>query len=111
MSDTINITLAGTEYTVPRMNLRQLRDLSVGIARDAQAAPSALPDRIELAFDSEVNIVETAFRRVRPEMTAAAIYELETTKDEISRVAVTVLRFAGLIPDAGENAAPVVPTA
>lgn len=108
MTDTLKITLAGKEYDLPRLNLKQMRALSVFGAKakmdalkDAEARERGegkeLPDIIANAYDSNVEIVAAAMSRAYPEMTADALYELETTNEEMLAAANAVLIFAGIV--------------
>lgn len=108
MTDTLKISLAGKDYDLPRLNLKQLRTLSVFGAKakmDALKELEAkergegkeLPDIIANAFDSNVEIVAAAMSRAYPDMTEAALFELETTNEEVLSAANAVLVFAGII--------------
>ena len=108
MSDSINITLAGAAYTVPRLTLRQLRDLHVGVVKTATPADAA--ERVSAAYASDLDIIVTALRLSYPDMTAEAILDSEATKAETDAAALAILRFSGLVPPEGEAVAPA-PTA
>jgi hypothetical protein len=108
MTDTLKITLAGKDYSLPRLNLKQLRALSVFGAKAKMDAlkemearekgeGKALPDIIANAFDSNVEIVAAAMSRAYPDMTEAALFELETTNEEMLKAANEVLIFAGIV--------------
>ena len=106
MSDSITVTLAGTAYTVPRLTVRQLRDLQIG---SVEYKPDELPTlgkKIEAAYDSDIQIISVGLRRNYPEMTVDAIYDLETNRDEINTASLAILIHSGLVKPTGEASAP-----
>ena len=108
MPESITISLAGTAYTVPRLTLRQLRDLHVGVVKTVTPADAA--ERVSSAYTSDLDIIVTALRRNYPDLTAEAILDSEATKAETDAAALAILRFSGLVPPEGEAVAPA-PTA
>jgi hypothetical protein len=108
MTDNLTITLAGTDYAVRRLTLRQMRDLQIGVSKDASESKD-LSERIEQAYDGDLDIVVKALSRDHGDLTKNAILDLETTKAEVSAAALAVLRFSGLVPAEGEAKAPAVP--
>jgi hypothetical protein len=109
MPNVISITLAGQAYEIQRLTLGQQRALHIGMAKSIDV-PEAAADRIDFAYDSDVAIVATALSRTHPDMTKDAIFDLETTKEEIGVAALAVLRFSGLAQPQGEAEAPVPAT-
>lgn len=104
MTESLTITLAGASFTVRRLTLRQMRDLQIGSAQ-ALSAPEGVADRIALAYDADIGIIVCALSRDNPDVTAEALYDMETTRQEIGAAAVEILKFSGLVKS-GEGEAP-----
>jgi len=112
MSETIKIALAGQEYSVRRLTLRQLRALGIGgVAANAKRESENPAIREEAAYDRYVEVIATALSRDNPEMTAEAILEAEVNGIGEVLVAVNaIFEFSGLVP-AGEAQAAASNTA
>lgn len=102
MSDTIKITLGGTEYNVPRLTLRQMRALELGVIKvqenraKAEIEAHSLSDVVDRAYDSNVSIVVAGLSRSHPDITAESIFDMETTNAEVLAAANAILDFAGM---------------
>jgi hypothetical protein len=80
MSKSITVTLAGTEFTVPKLNLGQQREIT-----RLFSSPAA-----DISFD----ILAIAFRRAEPKV--LDLNALEPDFDEISKAVGAILETAGL---------------
>ncbi len=98
--DSLKITLAGKEYSVRQLTLRQGRALGIGVLREQPASPDAA---FSASVDQSIEILATALARDYPEMTADALLNLEIDVREARAAADQVLVYAGFLkaaPDA-----------
>lgn len=92
----MKITLAGTEYEVRPLTLRQIRD----IAASTSAALDEVKDRksgTKLNWDRQVEVVSTALSRDYPDVTPEFILELAIDYREIFKANDAILEFSGLL--------------
>lgn len=94
--ESIKITLAGNEYEIAQLTLRQLRDLSAAaLSPDGENAQ----DTVRRSYDRTVATIAVALRVAHPQITADALLDLPgVTGSEMRAANDAVLRFSGLIP-------------
>ena len=98
------ITLAGRNYAVRPLTLRQLRDLGICLAK-GRAAPSDAAAAERLAYDAMIETIAAALARDHPAMTGEAILDLEISLVELQRANLAILEHSGLVVAAGKAAA------
>jgi hypothetical protein len=98
------ITLAGRDYGIRPLTLRQLRDLGICLAR-GRTAPTDAAAAEQLAYDNMIETVAAALARDHPAMTGEAILDLEVTLAELQRANLAILEHSGLVVAAGKAAA------
>ncbi len=99
--DSLVIKLAGKEYTVRQLTLRQGRALGIGVLRESPTSPDTA---FSASVDQSIDILAVALSRDHPEMTADALLDLEIDVREAREAADRVLVFAGYIKPASEGA-------
>jgi hypothetical protein len=110
--DLITLTLAGTDYPIKRLTLRQLKVLGIGLAkrRDQINSVATLTQEEQEAesLDAMTNMVEAALARDYPDV---KLDDLEMTIQDLTKSYLDVLNFSGLLPkkieQPGEAAAAV----
>lgn len=93
----MKITLAGKEFEVRPLTLRQIRDISVSTSGALQNDndPSVNAAR---AWDRRIDVLVSALKRDNPEITKDSILDMETTHEEVFKAHDDLLRFSGLVP-------------
>jgi hypothetical protein len=92
MSDdaTITLSLAGTEYVVKRLRLKQLRAIDEAMTKiEAGLSPAGA------AYERRVMALAAALSVDHPQMTAAALWELPISREEFQLQSDKVLIFSG----------------
>jgi hypothetical protein len=106
--DTLTIKLAGTEYRVPRLTLRQARALGIGVLKETPASPA---DQLAGSIDQSAQIISIALSKVKPEMTVDAILDSAIDIHEARAAADAIIEFAGYTRKAGIPSGEEVPGA
>lgn len=91
MSETTNITLAGKDYPVRPLTLRQVRDVFPVLS-----GLSGLNLKEADSINTLVNAVSTTLRRDHPELTEEVILDQEVTVAELTTALRVVGKLAGL---------------
>lgn len=100
MADTLTITLANNQYTLPRLTLGQLRDLSIGVVMPDSPDPQ---ETVRRSFDRSVSIIVTALSVSTPDMTHDALYAMSISRQEMVAASDAILKFSGLITAVGDT--------
>jgi hypothetical protein len=108
MADTLTISLGGKSFEIHRLTLRQMRDLQICSANTINVPKDDLAARIAFSYQSDVEIVRAGLSRSQPDITAEAILDMESTREELGDASIAILRFSGLLPP-GEDQAPAIP--
>jgi hypothetical protein len=103
MSEAFKITLAGTDYTVPPLNLGQLRTLGVGIARSQDMNDAALTREAkeEAGYKTMTDAITAALSQGNPEIDAAALDKMTISWSELNEAYKKVYANSGLTTKAG----------
>jgi hypothetical protein len=96
MTGPITITLAGKQYQIDRLNLGQLRDLSIGIVPGPE--PIEPKQKVAKWFEHAVDIIATAMRRAHPNLTSDVLFEMPISNAELHKAFADILLYAGLLP-------------
>jgi hypothetical protein len=88
MGNSVKVTLAGAEYTVPQLNVGQLEEMT----------------EVVKPFD----VLRIALRRAEPKLSPADINALEATKPEIDAAMAAITDLSGIKkePPEGNSGAP-----
>ena len=90
-------------FTIRPLTIGQLRAIGIGAAKLRQAPDD--PVSAEAAwYDGMAEIISAALIRDHPEMTVAAVLDLEADVPRLIEANRTILRLSGLVP-AGEGVA------
>ena len=97
--ETITLKLAGTDYQVRRLTLRQIKMLGIGNAkrRDQLAVLETTSNEQKEKdwYDAATSAVGAALTRDHADV---AIDDLEATLAELTKAYLDVLQFSGLVP-------------
>jgi hypothetical protein len=85
----ITITLAGQEYKIGGLTIRQARDLRVG---DETIAKDAAPGWV---YELCIKTIAVAIRETHPEIKEEDLWNMQTTEDEIADARNAILIHAG----------------
>ena len=91
---TLTIKLAGREFTISKLTLRQLRDLSVGVVTPIADDPQVDAGR---NFDRAVAVISSGLIAKYPDMTPEALYQMPIERDEMNHAYDEILYFSGLV--------------
>lgn len=91
------ITLAGRDFKLRPLTLRQLRIIEPAFLRGVGLGDSQ-------AFGEAVSVVDAALSRDYPEMTGDALLDAEITHDEMREAVTRIGEHAGLLRKDGEPA-------
>jgi hypothetical protein len=101
MSETRAIRLAGTEYAVRPLTLRQLRLVLPAFARAASVTSGE-------GVDAAIDILAAALSLDHPEVTRDALLDVEVSPRELADAVGAVAQLSGLVPT-GEARSESVP--
>jgi hypothetical protein len=90
--DTLTITLAGIEYTVPKLTLRQARALGFGVLKETPTNPA---DFLAASIDQSTMVVSIALEKTAAHMTVEKILDSQIDIYEIRAAADKIIDFAG----------------
>ena len=96
--DSLVIKLAGKEYTVRQLTLRQGRALGIGVLKEQPLTPDAA---FSASVDQSIEILSTGLSRDYPEMTVDALLDMQIDVREARQAADQILVFAGYLKPAG----------
>jgi hypothetical protein len=131
MSESIKVVLAGKEYTVKRLNIGQMADLSIGVLLPDNPDPV---ENVRVAFRRTLSVIATGIRLQAAPLVAEAkaaakeaedndslgrlsngtlqsrvleaLYWTAITKEELRNASDAILEFSGLVPAAPAAAPP-----
>jgi hypothetical protein len=114
MPDEITIKLGAKDYKIRRLTLRQARALGIGVVKDSTTKTSE--DIFVGSVDQSVSTIAMALARDHPEITEAAILDMELSVREVRNAADEILIFAGYLkraepPAEGDKPGEAVPGA
>jgi len=90
MSEIRSIRLAGADYPIRPLTLRQLRLVLPAFARAANVASDA-------GVDAAIDILAAALSRDHPTLTRDALLEIEVSPRELADAVATVAQVSGLV--------------
>lgn len=91
----ITVTLAGEEFQIKCLTLRQLQDIGIDNAR--KGPDNASPDEVErFNYEKFTKIVSLGLISNHPTMTVEKLYGMEITLEELISAWVEVLAYSGL---------------
>jgi hypothetical protein len=92
--DSITIILAGTEYKVRKLTLRQARALGIGVVKELDKTPDGL---FAGSVDQAIAVVACALERDYPTVTPSALLDMEMGVRELRKASDDILIFAGYL--------------
>jgi len=95
MPETITINLAGRDFTVRRLTLRQHRAIGIGVLRAGSA-----DDGVVYAIDQAIEVISAALARDNPDVTMESILDMEISSKDVMKVSASILQFGGFIQKA-----------
>ncbi len=90
MTDRTTITLAGRDYAIRPLTLRQLRTILPAFTRAARLDA-------ETGVDAAIDIVAAALLRDHTELTREALLDIEVMPNELANAVGTIARLSGLV--------------
>lgn len=88
----MKISLAGKEFEISHLTVRQSRDLRIG---DIQASPDDGAGGWKTLYDSCIAKIATAVREANPEVTEEALWQMPLDENEMLEATRAIMVFAG----------------
>lgn len=101
MSDSIEITLAGSQYRISALTVGQLEDLHVGVVEPDPVNPV---ENVRQFWKRNVGILVVALSADHPQMTEECVRKMKLgSVKSVNEAVGKILRFAGLAKETGEE--------
>lgn len=103
MRESITLTLAGKDYIIRPLNIRQLRAVTESVMLSRQDTTKTVAEQAVESIDTNSAIIKAAFSRDFPDLDVEA--EFEGSPAELDAMAVEVLILSGMVTRAAAGEA------